>query len=255
MREDPIISGWLIKALLGLMVVAGIGYGGYRIVDGLDIDLDSVGEEVASLDNTELEGTTINGGDSGDAEDLGDPRTAPGLAAAIARIREEAGAARLTRMTVNEFGTQFYVLRGGEAKAYSVPRRGDVSELPATISITGNADVTDFAYGLGAIKPAAIARMVREAARLARAKSLDVQTLALERALPFGRRALEWTLNARKGSRALTFRASADGRRVENVGGDGIELPQAALDAEKLNRCISDAGSDTDRVLECLEKF
>jgi hypothetical protein len=77
--------------------------------------------------------------------------------------------------------------------------------------------------------------------------------LSLERQIPFGSRALKWTINATANSHNLLFRADADGRKLENPGGKGTAIPQAAIDAQKLNDCIQAAGTDTDEVLACLD--
>ncbi|MFN2612934.1 MAG: hypothetical protein ABR536_06150 [Solirubrobacterales bacterium] len=39
------------------------------------------------------------------------------------------------------------------------------------------------------------------------------------------------------------------------MGGPGLPIPQAAIDARKLNDCIRGAGADPDAIGACVEQF
>jgi hypothetical protein len=261
MRDDPVISGGALKLALALLVVAILGVGAFQLFgDGLDIDLPDLPEiedtgQVTSLSDTELAETTIGNGEQQRANlDL---FTSAGFGTALEEIRRAAGDdAQLTRLFVNDVQTQFIVRRGDGVEAYSV--RADTGELTredATITISGNATLDDFAYPLAAVKPAAIDRMLSAARRESGAGDFRPSTLALERGIPFGSRALEWTINAQGKGRYLLYRANADGGDVRNEGGGGAAIPPAAQEAQELNDCVSDAGGDTDAILKCLEDF
>ena len=261
MRDDPIISGGALKVALAILVVVILGLGALQLFgDGWDYvlpDLPDIEEsgQVTNLAETALSDTTIGGSDSPQANlDL---FTSAGFAKALAEIRDSAGAdAELTRLFVNDVQTQFVVRRGKGVEAYSV--RADTGELTredATITISGNAAISDFAFPIAAVKAAAIDRMLSAARKESGAGDFRPTTLALERRIPFGSRALEWTINAQGKGRYLLYRADPGGRGVRNEGGGGTQIPQAALDAQKLNDCISDAGSDSDAIVRCLEKF
>jgi len=131
----------------------------------------------------------------------------------LSRFRDEVGAsAELTRLLVNDVRTQLIVRRGDGVEAYSV--RSDSGELvreDATITISGGATLDDFAYPLAAVKPAAIDRMLGTAGRRSGAADFEPGVLTLERAIPFGSRRLEWTINAEGGGRYLLFRANSEG--------------------------------------------
>jgi hypothetical protein len=62
-REDPIISGGLIKAALVILVAGALGVGAYVLASGVDInlpDLPDVGTSAeTTLSDTTLENTTI----------------------------------------------------------------------------------------------------------------------------------------------------------------------------------------------------
>jgi hypothetical protein len=63
-REDPIISGAWIKAALVVLVAAALGFGGYLLASGVDInlpDLPDVGTNSTqtTLNDTTLQDTTI----------------------------------------------------------------------------------------------------------------------------------------------------------------------------------------------------
>ncbi len=261
MREDPIISGGLFKLLLVVLVAAGLGIGAFAIAgNGVDIDLPDLPEvdtgEVTNLDNTTLEDTTINGGEPEQA--ALEPFTSAGFASALEEVRGAAGAdAQLTRLFINPTQTQFIVRRGGDGvEAYSV--RADTGELvreDATISISGNATLDDFAFPLAGVKAEAIDRMLSSARKQSGAQDFDPTVLTLERAIPFGSRELRWTINAEGSGRYLIYRAAPDGSDVRNEGGQGTEIPQAAQDAKKLNECISAAAGDPDKIFSCFDQF
>lgn len=76
MKEDPIISGGLVKVALVLLVAGALGVGAYLVVggDAIDIDLpdlpeiDTLGDETTTKpQDTELQDTTIDGGGKGTA--------------------------------------------------------------------------------------------------------------------------------------------------------------------------------------------
>ena len=169
MREDPIISGGLFKLLLVLLVAAGLGIGAFAIAGGgVDIDLPDLPEvdsgQVTNIETpTNLQDTTI--GEEPGQPSL-DPFTTAGFAAALDAVRGEAGSgAQLTRLFVNGTQTQFIVRRGEDgAEAYSV--RADSGELvreDATITVSGNATLDDFAFPLAGVKADAIDRMLAAA--------------------------------------------------------------------------------------------
>jgi hypothetical protein len=260
-REDPVIPSGLGKVLGVLLVIALLGGGAYVLAgDRIDLDLPDLPDletsGVTTLENTDLSETTINGGQEPGSGAV-DPFTSAGFAAALTELRGAVGdSAELTRLFVNNVQTQFIVRRGDGVEAYSV--RSDSGELTredATISISGGATIADFAYPLGAVKPAAIDRMLASARKLSGASDFRPGVLALERAIPFGEQRLGWTINAQGKGRYLLYRADADGRGVRNEGGEGIAVPPAALEAQKLNDCIADAGEDTEKIFRCLEDF
>jgi hypothetical protein len=263
MREDPILSGGLIKLLLVLLVAGVLGVTAFAVVgDGLPFDLPDLPDvedagNITTLENTDLQDTTINGGD-GPQEASIDLFTTAGFGAALGAVRDEVGAgAELTRLTINDTQTQFIVRKGRSgAEAYSV--RADSGELlkeEATITISGTATLDDFAFALDSVKPAAIDRMVQGSEQLSGAKDYRPSVFTLERGIPFGQRELRWTLNGQAKGRYTLYRADADGGNVRNEGGEGVSIPPAAQEAQKLNDCINDAGNDTSAILRCLEEF
>jgi hypothetical protein len=228
MREEPIISGAVVKAALVILVAGALGVGAYALVGGgLDIDLPDLPEidletttgEATDLENTTVENTTIGEGEP-EAEAT-DPFTSAGFAAAIDDVRNEVGPGQeLTRLFINPVQTQFILRRGDGIEAYSV--RADTGELTradATITITGNAKIADFAFALDSVDPAAVDRMLAAARKQSSSSDFEPTVLSLERAIPFGSRALRWTINADGGGRNLLFRAAADGTGVEQVAG------------------------------------
>lgn len=267
MNTDPIFSGGVVKVALIVVVAAGLGGGAYVLADrGIDLpdlpDFETTGEQpVITLDETDLSQTTIDGETvetPGPPAKATDPFTSAGLASALKQVREAAGPGRkLTRMFVNEVQTQFILRDGADgAEAYSVRAdNGELSRAEATITITGNATLDDFEFALGAVKPAAVDRMLASARQQSGAKDFEPTVLSLERGIPFGSRALEWTINAQGKGRNLLYRADAKGRDVRNEGGEGAAIPPAALEAQKLNDCIQAANQQPEEIFACLERF
>jgi len=262
MREEPIISGGVLKAALVLLVAGGLGVGAYAIAGGgIDIDLpdlpdiETLGEETTTdLENTTIEETTAVELPEPEASD---PFSSAGFAQALTQVKDAVGPnQQLTRLVINEVQTQLIVRRGEESvEAYSV--RADSGELAreeATITISGSATLADFAYPLDAVDPGAVDRMLVEAQAQSGTEDFKATVLSLERAIPFGRRAVEWTINAQGGGRNLLYRANANGGRVRSEGG-GAAIPPAAVEAQKLNECIQAAGNEPDQIFACLEKF
>ncbi|HEX6586596.1 MAG TPA: hypothetical protein VF052_07580 [Solirubrobacterales bacterium] len=260
MREDPIISAAWIKAALLVLVGGALGVGAYLLVSGVDVDLpdlpemDEIDSGTTNLSDTTLEATTIG---REPVPTSADPFTSAAFAAALAKVSEAVGSGgQATRVTLNDTQTQFFIRRGDDAEAYSV--RADGGELErqeATITISGAATIEDFVFGLEAIKPSAIDRMLAEARRMSGADDFEATVLGLERRIPFGSRELAWTINARGAGRNLTYRASANGSRVENIGGRGSPIPPQVKEAEELNDCIQAAGGDIDAVTACFDRF
>ena len=259
MNEEPVVSRAVVKAALVLLVAGGLGVGAYAIAgDGIDVDLpdvdipevDQTGTEAVDLTETELENTTIDG------PAIADTFTSAALAAALAQISDEAGAdAELTRLFINDVQTQAFVRRGDGIEAYSV--RADTGELvreEATIEISGNATIDDFAFPISAVHPDAVDRMLAEARSRSGGGEFAPTVLSLERGIPFGRRALEWTINARGGGRSHTNRADIDGA-LSDEGGGSVPIPPEAVDAQRLNECIADAANDPERIFACLERL
>lgn len=238
MREEPIISGAVLKAALVLLVAGGLGVGAYALAGGgIDIDLpdlpeiDTVGTEATTLEDTTIQDSTL--GEEPAPEPPAapvDPFTSGVLNAALLLVREEvAPSAELTRVTINEVQTQFIVRRGDGVEAYSVRAdSGEVVREDATITISGNAELADFAFPLAEVDPAAIDRMLASARELTGIQELRPTVLSLERAIPSGSRELGWAINAEGDGRYLTLRANPDGTKVRNVGGKGIAIPPGA---------------------------
>jgi hypothetical protein len=259
MNEEPIISPGVLKVLGVILVAAVLGGGAYALAKGgidlPDIDLDTTTGDVTTLENTNLEDTTIGGDEAEPA--IADPFTSAGFGMAVQQMRDEAGSGtQLTRLFVNDVQTQFIVLSGENVDAYSV--RADTGELDrqdATVTVSGNATLQDFAFALDGVDPAAVDRMLSAARKQSGASDFRPTVLSLERRIPFGERKLEWTINAQGNGRSLLFRANADGTQVRNEGGEGVKIPQGALDAQKLQDCIKQAGGDTDQILACFDEF
>lgn len=260
MREDPIISAAWIKAALVVLVGGALGVGAYLLVSGVDVDLpdlpdlDEIDSETTNLSDTTLEATTI--GREPEVPTSADPFTSAAFAAALAKVSEAVGpGGQATRVTLNDTQTQFFIRGDDDVEAYSV--RADGGELErqeATITISGAATIEDFVFGLEAIKPSAIDRMLAEARRMSGAADFEPTVLGLERRIPFGSRELAWTISARGAGRNLTYRASANGSRVENIGGRGSPIAPQVKEAEELNDCIQAAGGDIDAVTACFDR-
>jgi hypothetical protein len=265
-NTDPIFSRGVLKGLGILLVALVLGGGAYALAGGgIGIDLPDIdlpdtttGDGSATqLSNTTLESTTIEGPAPEQPAEPTDPFTSASFATAIDKVRAETGpGTKLTRLFINDVQTQFIVQRGKEVEAYSVRAdNGEVTRQEATITVSGNATIDDFAFALDAIEPGAVDRMLAKARKLSNAPDLKPTVLNLERDLSAGLKPPEWTISAEGGSRNLTFKASEDGREVRNVGGEGSEIPQAALDARKLNECIQSANQDFDAIQKCFENF
>ena len=258
MKEDPVLSGGVVKVVIVVLMAAGLGFGAYALIgDGIDIDFPDLPDVETStdLDATNLENTTIEEGDFSGAPAL-DQYTTGGFAEALDKVKAEVGSGQeLTRLFINEVQTQLIVRRDDGVEAYSV--RADTGELDredATITISGPAEISDFAFPLDEVDPAAVDRMLAAARQQSGADDFRPTVLSLERAIPFGRRALEWTINVRAGDRNLLYRADADGRKVRNEGGKGSPVPPEAAELEELNDCVQGAGSDPEKILACLEE-
>jgi hypothetical protein len=63
-----------------------------------------------------------------------------------------------------------------------------------------------------------------------------------------------WTISGRGGGRSYTYRASVEGA-ITDDGGGGAPIPPEAIDAQRLNDCITDAGNDPERIFACLDRF
>ena len=258
MREEPVISGGVVKVVMIVLVAAILGVGAYALVGGgIDVDLPDLPDVETTGDGTatNLENTTIEEGDFTGAPAI-EQFTTAGFAEALDLVKGEVGSGQeLTRLFVNDVQTQFIVRRGDGVEAYSVRAdTGEISREEATITISGPAEIADFAYPLDGVDPASVDRMLSDAAQISGAEDFRPTVLSLERAIPVGRRALEWTINAQGGGRNLLFRADADGRKVRSEGGGGSAIPPAAVEAQKLNDCIEGAGSDPEKILDCLER-
>jgi hypothetical protein len=224
-REEPVISRAVLKAALVILIAGALGAGAYALAGGgIDIDLpdlpdiDTIGEDTTELENTTLQDTTIGQGEP--EPQPTDPFTSAGFAAAIEHVKDEVGQGQeLTRLFINPVQTQFIVRRDDGIEAYSVRADGELTQAEATITISGNAKIGDFAFALDALDPAAVDRMLSAARKQSGAADFEPTVLSLERAIPFGSRELRWTINAEGGGRNLTYRAAADGTGVENIGG------------------------------------
>jgi hypothetical protein len=233
MREEPIFSGGVVKAALVILVGAALGFGAYALVAGVDVNLPDLPEidttsdtsgQATTLSDTTLEDTTLGERTATEepvAQTSSDPFTRAGLDSALGQVSREVGAgAQLTRLTINDVQTQFIVRRGNGIEAQSV--RADTGELTredASVTISGDATIADFAYGLSEVDPGAVDRMLAAARKQSGAPDFTPTVLSLERAIPSSSKRLEWTINAEAGGRYLTYRAAADGSAVRDLGG------------------------------------
>jgi hypothetical protein len=274
-KPDPVFSGEVLKAAALFLVALAVGGAAVAVATGNlsvhlpDINLpDTDTGTTTNLTHTNLSDITINGpepqatpepaADPANVTPVADQFGSGAFAGAIARVAGETGGpgTEVTRALINDSQTQFTVRTGGEnVKAYEVLTSGELVTQDASITITGTAEIGDFAFKLGAIKAAAVDRMLARAKKLSRAADFRPSVLSLERDLSGGLKPPEWTINAEGNGRYLTFRAALDGSRVRNVGGKGIEIPQAAIDARKLNDCIQSAGQDFDQIQGCFDEF
>jgi len=265
MNEDPLFSGGIIKVALVILVAGLLGVGAYALVSGVDLPDIDLDETTTNLTDTELSDVTIGDEpeepDPGDTE-TGDPFTTASFASALSAVQAEAGSGRrLTRLFINPVQTQFIVVDGDGIEAFSVRAdSGDVVREEATITISGNATIDDFAFALDAVDPSAIDRMLAGAKKQSGAGDFEPTVLSLERRISFGDRALEWTINAEGGGRNLLYRAEPNGSKVRNEGGGGTPVPAAPAlppgisEAQELGECIEKAGQDTEKVFACLEE-
>ncbi|MCI0635510.1 MAG: hypothetical protein L0206_16585, partial [Actinobacteria bacterium] len=177
-REEGILSGGVGKVIGMLLAAAIIGGGAYLLVAGVDdldlpeIDLSGITESNTTGDGavTNLENTTIEEGTFGEpAADAADPFTSAAFGGALTAVRGELGPrAEATRLFINEVQTQFIARDGDEVEAYSVRAdSGSLERQSATITITGNAEVEDFAFSLGSVDPNAVDRILAQATKLA----------------------------------------------------------------------------------------
>ena len=152
----------------------------------------------------------------------------------------------MTRVSVNDTQTQFSVRRGDEIEVYSVRADGgDLSTQDATVTITGTATLADFAFPLDAVDPAAVDRMLGEAARQVATRA-SIRPCLTWSARSRSARGARLDDQRRGRDRNLTYRAAADGGQVKDVGGGGTAIPPQAKAAEQLNDCIQAAGTDID---------
>jgi hypothetical protein len=263
-REEPIFSGGVVKAALVILIGCALGFGTYALVSGgLDIDLpelpdiDTVGEETNVEGPTTLQDTTIGSDQATESPAAtGDPFTSAGFASALEKVEAELGSGQqLTRLFINDVQTQFIVRRGEGVEAYSV--RTDTGELnreDATVTISGNAKISDFAFSLDAVDSAVVDPMLAAARKQSGVADFEPTVVSLERAIPFGSRRLEWTINAQGGGRNLLYRAAADGSGVRSEG-QGTPIPPAAQEAGELDDCIQEANNDPNRIFACLDRF
>ncbi len=227
MNEEPVLSRGVFKFIALALAAAVFGGAAFLLVAGVEdielpeIDLPEITTDtgVTNLESTNLENTTIEGGTSDEASAA--QFTSAGFGPALDEVKAELGpGAQLTRLFVNPVQTQFIVLEGEEASAYSVRAGEDELERQeATITISGNATLQDFAFPLDAVDPAAVDRMLAQARKLAGTADFEPTVLSLERNLTEGVRPPEWTISAEGDGRNFTYRAREDGGGVEDLGG------------------------------------
>jgi hypothetical protein len=269
-KPDPVFSGDAFKAGALLVVALVIGVGVWAVAsDNLSVSLpeinlpDNSSSPATNLQNTDLSNTTIDPSTqpvtkpSAPANPVGDPFSSAGLSRSIAAVKSQIGAGReLTSLAINEVQTQFIVRRGKDIEAWSVRADdGSITRQDASISISGNATIGDFAFKLDSVKPGGVDRMLAATRKASGAPAIRPTVLRLERDLSGGFKPPEWTINVEGKGRYLTYRANANGGAVTNIGGEGVQIPQAAIDARKLNDCIQAANSDTDAIQKCFRGF
>jgi hypothetical protein len=248
-NEEPLISRGVLTAVVILFVAAALGGGAYVLTQG-DVSLPDLGEPPGQV--TELQDIAEPG-----PPVPGDPFSSAVFGSAIQKVRDAVGpGAELTRLFINQTQTQFIVRRGNDIEAYGVrPDSGDLMHADASITVAGDVRLADFAFPLDGVEASAVDRMLAAARRQSGAPDFRPTVLSLERPLAFGERKLEWTINAEGSGRNLLYRARADGSEVRNEGGRGMQIPEATLEARKLNECIREAGSDSDAVFACFDEF
>jgi hypothetical protein len=268
-KTDPVFSGGAFKAAMLLVFAIVIGGGAWAVAsDKISISLpdvnlpDNSSSPSTNLQNTDISNTTIDPSTqpvkpSAPENPVANPFSSAGLAQSIAAVKTQIGGGReLTSLTINEVQTQFIVRKGKDIEAWSVRADdGSITRQDASISITGNATIADFAFKLDAVKPGAVDRMLAATRKASGAPDLRPTVLRLERDLTAGLKPPEWTINAEGKGRYLTYRANGKGGAVTNIGGEGVEVPKAAIEARKLNDCIQAANSDTDAIEKCFADF
>jgi hypothetical protein len=261
-REDPIITGGWIKAALVILVAGALGVGAYVLASGVDVnlpdlpDLSTTSDTATSLSDTNLESTTV-GQDRPPPPAQPDQFSSAGLGSAINEVQGEIGSGQqLTRLTINDTQTQFIVRRGDGIEAYGVRADGgDLTHQDASITISGNATIDDFAFGLDGAQPSAVNRMLASARKLSGASDFKPTVLTLDRQIPFGSKELRWTINAEGGGRNLTYKADATGGHVQDIGAGGTPIPPAVQRAQRVNDCIQAAGGDVDKISACVQQL
>ena len=262
MREDPIFSGGWVKAALVILVAGALGVGAYLLASGVDINLPDLNntDTATNLSNTTLADTTVGRTQTQpqpDAPATTNPFTSASFGSALAKVRAAVGPNRqLTRVSINDTQTQFSVRQGDGIEAYSVRAdSGDLVRQSATITITGNATIADFAFALDGLQPSAVDRMLDSARKMSGVPGFKPTVLNLERRIPFGSKELAWTISAEGGGRNLTYRAAANGGQVQDIGGGGTAIPPQIQQAQQLNGCIQAANGDIDKITACLDRF
>jgi hypothetical protein len=269
-KPDPVFSGDAFKAGALLVVALVIGVGVWAVASGNlsiglpDINLpDNSSSPSTNLQNTDLSNTTIDPRPqpvtkpSAPANPVGDPFSSAGLSRSIAAVESQIGGGReLTSLTINEVQTQFIVRRGKDIEAWNVRAEdGSITRQDASISISGNATIADFAFKLDSVKTGAVDRMLAATRKASGAPEIRPTVLRLERDLSGGLKPPEWTINFEGNGRYLTYKANARGGAVHNVGGQGVQVPPAAIEARKLNDCIQRASGDVDAIQSCFKDF
>jgi hypothetical protein len=269
-KPDPVFSGDAFKAAALLVVALVIGVGVWAVAsDTLSVSLpdvnlpDNGNGQTTNLQNTDLSNTTIDPSakpvtkPSAPANPVGDTFSSAGLSRSIAAVKSQVGGGRdLTSLTINETQTQFIVRRGRDIEAWSVRADdGSITRQNASISISGNATIADFAFKLDSVRPAAVDRMLAATRKASGTPDLKPTVLRLERDLSGGLKPPEWAINAEGKGRYLTYRANVNGGAITNIGGAGVQIPQAAIAARKLNDCILAANHDSGAIQKCFRDF